>query len=83
MVIEVEVKRESARVVKNVEYVSFTGRECGKSSTLEQFVEYNSAPDEAKMKGQLVGKVITVEVSQIRSVFGGIPQVKGRIVKVG
>jgi len=81
MQLQIQVLKESSRQNQNVEYVTITGMESGPEPLL-QMVDYNLREDEKPYKGKLVGKVVAVQVENIRALFGGRPQLVGKIVNV-
>lgn len=81
MNIKLTVLKEDSRMSGNVEYVTVTGMEQDKNPLL-QMLDYSLRADEREHKGKLVGKVIVVQVDNIRAIFAGRPQLSGKIVTV-
>lgn len=80
MLVTCKVIEESARLNDGVEYVSASCMEQGEHMLL-QFFDYNLRADEAHLKGKMKDKSFVIRWETIRSIFGGRPQVQGRIVK--
>lgn len=81
MKIKVEAVKEESRESKGVEYTTVTVREVGEGALI-QFLDYSLSGDEKSHKGKLVGKVMEIEISSIRSIFAGRPQLNGRILNI-
>jgi hypothetical protein len=81
MVIKSTVLAENSRVNNGVEYVSVTALEFGPSPLLQMF-DYGLREDEKSHKGKLVGKLVTIQVETIRSIFSGRPQLVGKLLSV-
>jgi len=82
MQIKLQVLKEDSRVKDGIEYLTITGLEVAEKPLL-QMLDYSLRPDEKEAnKGKLLGKVVTVQVENIRAIFAGRPQCSGTIVAV-
>jgi len=81
MQIKMQVLSENSRESGGKVYHSVTGMEAG-TSPLLQMLDYSLTQDEFAHKGKLHGKVITLQVENIRAIFSGRPQLSGKLVSV-
>jgi len=81
MTIRLMVLHETSRESKGVTYHTATGIEAGDEPLL-QMLDYGLREEEQNYKGKLKGKTVTIKVEAFRDVFGGRPQVSGKIVEV-
>jgi len=81
MTLTLSVVAESSRTNKGVEYTTLTAIETG-ANPLLQMLDYGLRPEEASHKGKLVGKTVRLQVESVRALFGGRPQLSGRILEV-
>jgi len=79
MILKLQVMAEDSRVKDGVEYVTVTCMECGKTPLL-QMLDYGLRREELSHKGKLVGKVVEIQIDNIRGIFSGRPQMSGRIL---
>ena len=82
MKFKMEISGEDSRVSNGIEYVTVSGREVD-PVPLQQFVEYGLRQEEKEHKGKLVGKIVTIQVSDIGQIFHGRPRLSGKIIEMG
>jgi len=83
MTLKLNVLAESSRVHEGVEYTTITGMEVSDKPLL-QMVDYGLREEEKLVhKGKLMGKSVLLQVESIRAIFGGRPQLVGRLVENG
>jgi len=75
------VLKEETRVADGVEYVTVTLLEDSPTPLL-QMVDYSLSLEERVHKGKLMGKKITIEVHNFRSIFAGRPQATGKLLEI-
>lgn len=81
MVTDSQVLAENVQTRDGVEYVSVVCMESSATPLLQMF-EYGLRADEKTYKGQLLGKRIKLKWENIRAIFGGRPQVSGKILEI-
>lgn len=81
MVIQAEVMAEDAQTRDGVEYVSVTCRELDANPLLQMF-DYGLRRDEMQHKGKLMGKKVKLQITNIRAIFSGRPQMAGHLLEV-
>ena len=79
MIVNIRVLNESTREFSGKEWITITGPE-ESDKPLLQMMDYGLRQEESNLKGKLLGKVVQVQVENIRSVFSGRPQLVGRVV---
>jgi len=78
MKLEAMVLAESVDIREGREWVTITCMERNAQPLLQMF-DYGLREDEKIHKGKLVGKAVSLQVTTIRSIFGGRPQMTGHL----
>jgi len=73
-----KVLAENCSTRDGIEYVTVTALESGMTPLL-QMCDYTLRREEMTHKGKLLSKEIAVQVESIRSIFGGRPQLVGKL----
>jgi len=82
MKISANVLAEDVQVRDGIEYVTITCMETGAQPLLQMF-DYGLRVDEKHLKGQLLGKPVSLQINTIRALFSGRPQMVGHILTNG
>jgi len=78
MEIQAQVLAEDSRVSNGIEYVSVTCMEASPKPLLQMF-DYSLRKEEMPHKGKLLGKHVKLQISSIRAIFSGRPQMSGTL----